>query len=197
MTDAEMAAMQAEMQKAQNAPQSVTAGVDAASEAGGAAVPPAMHGDEGLAEGFVLADFLGNIHPAAVHFPIALFLVAVLAELCLMLRPGWALEPTVRFLVLTGAAGGIVAAILGWFAGGWRLSDRSETLGLHRWTGTGIAIAGMLAAVAVLRAPVGKAGAGRTGLRILLALIAVAVVLQGYWGAEMSMGPNHMGMGAS
>lgn len=134
-------------------------------------------------------DFLGNLHPALVHFPIALFLAAGLAEFILAMRPASGMEPTVRFLVYTGAAGGLAATMLGWLAGGMRMSDRSETLGFHRWTGTGIAVAGLLAALLLFR---GKDN--RLLFRLLLVGIATALVFQGYWGAEMSLGPNHMGM---
>jgi len=134
-------------------------------------------------------DFLGRLHPALVHFPIALFLAAALAELILFARPASGLEPTVRFLIYTGAAGGVIATLLGWLAGGVRMSDRSETLGLHRWTGTGIALAGVVATIIVYRAK-----SGRLLIRLLLAGIATALLFQSYWGAEMSLGPNHMNM---
>ncbi len=142
---------------------------------------------EGLA--FSPTDFLGRLHPALVHFPIALFLAAGLAELILFARPASGLEPTVRFLIYTGAGGGVIATVLGWLAGGIRMFDRSETLGLHRWTGTSIAVAGVVAAILVHRAK-----SDRSLLRIVIAGIAAALLFQGYWGAEMSMGPNHMGM---
>lgn len=135
-----------------------------------------------------MTDLLGRLHPALVHFPIALFLAAGLAELLAVLRPALGLEATTRFLVYTGAAGGLIAAALGWFAGGWRLSDRSETLGLHRWTGTGIALAGLVLALVVARSghPAPR--------RLLLAGLAIALVVQGYWGGELSLGPNHLGL---
>jgi uncharacterized membrane protein len=141
--------------------------------------------------GFDLQDFLGRLHPAAVHFPIALFLVAGLAELILFFNPTAGVGASVRFLTWTGAAGGVIAATLGWFAGGFRLSDRSEILGLHRWTGTGIALTGI--ALAFLSgAAVGTRK--RMVFRVLLALIAAVILFQGYWGAEMSLGPDHMGL---
>lgn len=138
---------------------------------------------------FSLTDFLGGLHPALVHFPIALFLAAALAELILWARPASGLEPTVRFLVYTGAMGGILAALLGWLAAGFRMSDRSEMLGLHRWTGTGIALAGGVAAIIIYRAK-----PDRNLIRLLLAGLVIAILFQGYWGAEMSLGPNHMNM---
>lgn len=132
-------------------------------------------------------DLLARLHPVAAHFPIALLLVAALAELALMLRPTLGLQTTIRFLVAGGALGALVAAILGWFAGGWRLTDQSDNLSIHRWNGTTLAILGLLAWWAAAR------GKGRAGLRLLLALIAAGLIVQGYYGGEMVHGPNHMG----
>ena len=191
MSDAEMAEMKKVAETVHDS--GIKASADGADSAA-AGVTSADHhndmADDHLEDTvFSPTDFLGRLHPALVHFPIALFLVAALAELILFVRPASGLEPTVRFLVSTGAAGGIFAAVLGWLAGGIRMSDRSETLGLHRWTGTGIAVAGLVAAFLVSREK-----ANRNWLRIVIAGIAAALIFQGYWGAEMSLGPNHMGM---
>lgn len=154
--------------------------------------PHAEHAHKAATDkSFDLIDFLGRLHPMAVHFPIALFLVAALAELIMIINPTAGVGSSVRFLVWIGAAGGIVAAILGWLAGGIRMSDRSEILGLHRWTGTGIAITGILLAL-LSNAPANSGK--RTVFRVGLAVVALAILFQGYWGAEMSLGPNHMGM---
>ena len=134
------------------------------------------------------SDLLGRLHPIAVHFPIALLVIAALAELALMIRPSLGIETTVRFLVAGGALGAVTAAALGWFAGGWRLLDRSENLAIHRWNGTTIA------AVSLLAWWFATPGKKRLGLRLLLALIVVALVIQGYLGGEMMSGPNHLGI---
>ena len=193
MSDAEMAEMRQAAETVHNG--GIEASAEAADRSGATdgVMSADSHNemtDEHLeAVAFSPTDFLGRLHPALVHFPIALFLVAALAELILFARPASGLEPTVRFLVYTGAAGGVIATLLGWLAGGIRMSDRSETLGLHRWTGTGIALAGLVAAFLVSREK-----ANRNWLRIVIAGIAAALIFQGYWGAEMSLGPNHMGM---
>ncbi len=134
-------------------------------------------------------DFLGRLHPVATHFPVALLLIAALAELLLVLRPALGLQPTIRFLVIAGGIGSLIAAPLGWFAAGWRLTDRSETLYLHRWLGTGIAVASLAALWLVTRK-----GENRTSLRTLLIVLAVALMVQGYLGGEMVFGPNHLGI---
>ena len=154
--------------------------------------PHAEHAHKAATDkGFDLIDFLGRLHPMAVHFPIALFLVAALAEFIMIINPTAGVGSSVRFLVWVGAAGGVVAAILGWLAGGIRMSDRSEILGLNRWTDTGIAITGILLAL-LSNAPANSGK--RTVFRVGLAAVALAILIQGYWGAEMSLGPNHMGM---
>lgn len=134
------------------------------------------------------SDLLARLHPIAAHFPIALFLVAALAEFALIVRPNLGLHSTVRFLVAAGAIGGLGSAAFGWFAAGWRLSDRSETLMIHRWNGTAIAAAGLLAWW--LSSP----GKNRWWLRLVLTIIAGALIVQGYYGGEMVHGPNHMGV---
>ena len=134
------------------------------------------------------SDFLGRLHPVAAHFPIALLIMAFLAELALIARPTIGLEPTIRFLVAGGAIGAVLAALLGWFAAGWRLSDRSDTLGLHRWNGSAIALIGLLAWWFAAR------GGKRVAVRVTLALLAAMLVIQGFLGGEMVFGPNHMGI---
>lgn len=140
----------------------------------------------------LIVDFLGRLHPFLVHFPIALLLMAALAEFILFLNPAAGLYTTVRFLVWTGAAGGILAGALGWFAAGFRLSDRSEILGLHRWNGTGIAIGTVLLALIVPRPD--DVARRRTAFRVLLVGIAGLLLWQGYLGGELVMGPDHLGL---
>jgi len=146
--------------------------------------------EEAIAENRLTStgDFLGRLHPVAAHFPVALLLMAALAELLLAQRPALGLETTVRFLVAGGAAGAVIAALLGWFAAGWRLADRSQTLGVHRWNGSAVAGVAILAAWFAFRSN------RRTGLRVTLAVLAAALVVQGYLGGEMVLGPNHLGL---
>lgn len=133
-------------------------------------------------------DLLGRLHPIAAHFPIALLLMAAIAEILLFIRPALGLETTVRFLVSGGAIGAAAAAFFGWFAAGWRLEDRSETLALHRWNGTAIT------AVAIVAAWLAFRPGSRKALRFAIGILAVALVIQGYHGGEMVFGPNHLGL---
>jgi uncharacterized membrane protein len=195
MSDAEMAQMEAQMAPGMHddmhdmmpdEAESVTVvSVQIAAPASAEAVLTAKVAENRLTSA---GDLLGRLHPAATHFPIALLLVAALAELALMVRPTLGLQPTIRFLVAGGAIGAVAAAVLGWFAGGWRFTDRSEVLGLHRWNGTAIALVSLLAWWFAAR------GSSRAALRVTLAIVAAALILQGYYGGEMVFGPNHMGI---
>lgn len=196
MSDAEMAQMEmhgaAEMHGASSAvrvPSTVgMAGPAAATTTSPVTAEQALEAK--IAENRITSagDLFGRLHPIAAHFPIALLLMAAIAEILLFMRPAWGLETTVRFLVSGGAIGAASAAVFGWFAGGWRLEDRSETLALHRWNGTAIA------AVAILATWLAFRPGSRMALRFVIAVLAVALVIQGYHGGEMVFGPNHLGL---
>ena len=131
--------------------------------------------------------FLTKLHPATVHFPVALFLMAALAELFIMAgRVG--LEPAMRVLIYGGAAGSVLAASFGWIhTGPWFGGD--TVMQVHRWNGMLIVVFG-LALVALVRSPRESRSLLRTGLFVMAALILV----QGFLGGELAHGQNHLGL---
>lgn len=129
-----------------------------------------------------------NLHPATVHFPIALLLMAAVLEAFFAFRPASDLARPVRLLVIGGAAGAVVAALFGWLHTGMWMGGEA-TMQWHRWTGTGISIAGLTAAILAARDT-----SSRAPLRIVLAILAAALVWQGYLGGELAHGPNHLGL---
>lgn len=130
---------------------------------------------------------LTRLHPATVHFPIALLIVAALVEMLAVARSSTMLAHAANVMTVAGAAGAVVAALFGWIHTGiWFGGD--STMHWHRWTGTGLALAAPLAALLAFRAD-------RRAFRIVIVLIAAALVAQGYWGAELAQGPDHLGLG--
>jgi mono/diheme cytochrome c family protein/uncharacterized membrane protein len=83
-----------------------------------------------------LIPWLGRLHPAAVHFPIALLTAAAVAEFLRLATGKPAFDAASRFCTWFGALAAVAAAVLGWFAGGFRLPDTSWVLMTHRWLGT-------------------------------------------------------------
>ena len=129
-----------------------------------------------------------RLHPATIHFPIALFLMAALTELFIISRKNTGLEPAVRVLVYGGAGGAIIAVVFGWIHTGlWLGGD--AVMQVHRWNGMLIAFLGIGLAF-LARTPRDS----RALLRLGIFSMAVLVLAQGFIGGELAHGPDHLGI---
>ncbi|PCJ70595.1 MAG: hypothetical protein COA62_08445 [Rhodobiaceae bacterium] len=133
--------------------------------------------------------WLGKLHPAAVHFPIALLLGAALAELILIRRNTQFLQDAGRFCLWLGTISAVGSALLGWLYGGFHLIDDESILTLHRWNGTGIAILALLA-LWLLEGGIRQQVSRRGIYRVALLVTALMVGTNGYLGGLMVYGPE-------
>ena len=134
-----------------------------------------------------LVSWLGRMHTMVIHFPIAMFIGAFGVELFGLWRRSRDYQHVAYVMLIVGALGAIVAAFLGWFAGGFYLSDRNPILMTHRWLGTTIAVAGVilvLMAAASRRTP----EKSRTLLLAVLGTMVVAISIQGFLGGTFMHG---------
>ncbi len=129
---------------------------------------------------------LKNLHPASVHFAIALFLVAAAAELVQLARPSEKLQAAVDVMCIAGGAGAVLAAIFGWLHTGFWFGGETS-MQIHRWLGSGLALVGAILAISV-----GRGGTNRNIQRVLLVSLAIAVLVQGYLGGELAHGAGHL-----
>lgn len=144
--------------------------------------------DESSAENGSVLSVFRQLHPASVHFPIGLLLMATLTEFMFMSRRSPERDAAVRIMIFGGAAGTLVAAAFGWVHTGlWFGGD--TVMHLHRWNGMLLIVLGAIAAKLAY-----DQNEKRTGLRILLASIAVLVIAQGFLGGELAHGPDHLGI---
>ena len=142
---------------------------------------------------------VGYLHPAVVHFPVALLSLAGLAIIC-----SWMFgQSCVRFAyvcLVLGAIGSVAAALMGWsFAeirglSGWTemitssSGEQQTNEFFHRWLGTLTAVASLVVAWMAHRC--GKTDGARpgwgwkTGVLILAALVGIV----GHQGGEMVYG---------
>lgn len=139
-----------------------------------------------------LVSWLGRLHTLVIHFPIAMFVGALAVELYGLWRRDSQYRTVAYVMLVVGALGAVVAAFLGWFAGGFYLTDRNVVLMVHRWLGTALALFAVILVLAAARAR-------RTPERpriwywALLGLMTVAIAVQGYLGGTfMHGGMNHM-----
>lgn len=148
--------------------------------------------DENRTFGQRLVSWLGRLHSLVVHFPIAMFVGALAVELYGIRRKDRSFEQAARVMLVIGAIGAIAAAALGWFAGGFYLTDRNIVLMIHRWLGTAIALFGVALVFAATRAH-RAAERPRTVYWALLGMMTLAIAVQGYLGGTfMHGGMNHM-----
>lgn len=132
-----------------------------------------------------LGDWFGRLHPAIVHFPIACFPAALFTAIVGRRRPAFA--SPVQFLVVAGGIFAPVAAVAGWFAG--MSADPDPILAYHRWLGVAVGVVGAALAVWAWRRPWEDRGAG---MILALTLMTIAVAIQGFLGAAVTHGMDHM-----
>jgi uncharacterized membrane protein/mono/diheme cytochrome c family protein len=138
-----------------------------------------------------LIAWVGRLHAPAVHFPIALLTAAAVAELLRLATDQPGFDTISRFCVWFGALTAVVAGILGWCWGHFRLTDASWVMMTHRWLGTSaVAIAGL---VLLLSEGSRRPERRRTRLcfRVTLLVVAVLVLVTGFFGGAVVFGLAH------
>jgi uncharacterized membrane protein len=90
----------------------------------------------------------GRVHPLLVHFPIALVLIAAVAELVFLTTqfPEWHMVAVAN--IRAGAAFAIASAGAGWILASSRIVEASQGLEWHRYLGLMAAFAAVTAALA-------------------------------------------------
>lgn len=138
--------------------------------------------------------FVGRFHPLAVHFPIALLVVAALLELARSRRDPLRPAPAAFACLWLGALAAAAAAALGWSSartagyGG----SAAPTLELHRWLGVCVPAAALIAAILASLARTlprhALLGAYRSALLVAAILVAVAA----HFGGSLVHGPDYL-----
>ena len=132
-----------------------------------------------------LYSWFGRLHPLIVHFPIAFFPAALFTAIVGRRRPAFAAP--VQFLVVAGGIFAPIAAVAGWFAG--LSADAEPILAYHRWLGVAIGVAGAGLGAWAWRRPWEDRGAG---MILALTLMTIAIAVQGFLGAGLTHGMEHL-----
>jgi uncharacterized membrane protein len=140
-----------------------------------------------------LLRWIGQSHPVTTHFPIACMFVAVLAEglAWWTRRESWL--HTVRFLVIVGALGGLVATPLGWVNAYFSAYNKAPMalLWWHRWTGTTSAVWALICAGLLLVGGHAEGSPERKRFRGALLAGAVLLGIAGFLGSALIYGLDH------
>ena len=126
-----------------------------------------------------LLRWMGHFHPLVLHFPIALFSVAFLAEALSRLLKKSELQLTATFCLTLGALSAAPTAGLGWLLAASTSHSGSDIL-YHRWLGVSVAVLSLLALKPFYSNP---------KLRLpILAFLAALVGATGHLGGSLSYG---------
>jgi len=141
-----------------------------------------------------LTRFLGKLHPAVVHFPIALLLCAAFVEVLSLLTRQPRFADASRVMVWLGVGGALAASLLGLAAGAHaeHTGELALVLDRHRWLGistTVLAVLTLILRESAARRPDG--GKWLWGYRIVLFASAALVGLTGHLGGALVYGLDH------
>jgi uncharacterized membrane protein len=135
---------------------------------------------------------VGRLHPFLVHFPVALILVALGAEVLCIARREWRYTEAARLMLTVAAWVSVVAALSGFARADALTLDaaRQGLFAIHRIAGIATPVLAFLAA--------GLAeGSRRSGqiwelflYRAVLVLAAAGAAAAGYYGGEIVFGPG-------
>jgi uncharacterized membrane protein len=133
---------------------------------------------------------IGHFHPLLVHFPIALILIAAVAELVALVTrfPEWHRVAVVN--VRAGAAFAVASAGAGWLFASSPIVEASLTLEWHRWLGLMAAIAAITAALPT--GDIDHPPRRQRLYRIALFSAAAFVAVAGHFGAVLVWGRDFL-----
>ena len=137
---------------------------------------------------------IGYLHPATIHFPIALFLLGALFIVVGWKWPQFGTQiPLVCLLIGTGSA--IAATAMGWslaptkgYGAGWEFLSFERDVDAHRWSGTIVTIVACLATLAAAAAYWKDNPGLHKAWRAGLLFCGITVGLVGHQGGEMTYG---------
>ena len=146
--------------------------------------------------------FIALTHHAAVHLPIALWLMGAFFVLVGVVAPSWRNQIPMACL-LGGSATSIVAAASGWWYAAyewgedWAWGDGfsfEEHLDKHRWTGVMLVVASLILSSLALISQAKKGEAKKLAIfwRLGLLALAAAVAWEGHVGGEMIHGEGFL-----
>jgi len=133
----------------------------------------------------------GRLHPLLLHFPIALVVVAALAELVAMLTHHRESHVVAVANIRAAAAFAVATAFTGWLLASSSVVDDMRSLQWHRWMGTTAAVATLAAALAT--AGIDRhSSTARWRYRLALWTAALLVGIAGHLGARLVWGADFL-----
>ncbi|RYZ98973.1 MAG: DUF1549 domain-containing protein [Sphingobacteriaceae bacterium] len=140
-------------------------------------------------EAFWLWEFLGRLHPIAVHFPVSLLLLAAVLELFTLKNYHSKFRPGINVLIVTGSVSALISALFGWLL--YQHGDYSgNILTIHQYIGFTTAVLSM--AVMAIMYAIHKGGGHIIAYRAVLFATAIGVGAAGHYGGSLTHGDDYL-----
>jgi uncharacterized membrane protein len=101
------------------------------------------------------------------------------------------LEAAAGYCLWLGTVMALVACTLGWFRGGFRLTDDSRITTMHRWLGTATAMAAVFLVGLWEFGRLTRQRPARFGFQLGLLVITALVLVTGFLGGAIVYGLDH------
>jgi uncharacterized membrane protein len=136
--------------------------------------------------------FTGVFHPAVVHFPIALLILAAAVESWIVVRRQRKPLHTTLICLYYGAAAAVLATLLGW-ANADANAQHGTLVAIHRWLGVAVAVLALVAATLSIFVSRRALPARKMlwGYRASILAAGGLVGLVGMYGGMISFGKSH------
>ena len=135
--------------------------------------------------------FLGRLHPMAVHFPVALILLATFLEFFTLKNFNSNLRPGIKILIGTGAILACVSAIMGLLLskeGGYE----KDLVSIHQWLGITTACLACITWI-LLNSLLKKNNIQLIKVyRLLLLISGLGIMVAGHFGAALTHGKDYL-----
>lgn len=140
---------------------------------------------------FWLWNFLGRLHPLAVHFPVSLLLVAAALEVFTIKNFNSKLRPGINILLAAGVVTSIISVILGLLL--TKNGDYGkDILSLHQWTGIAAAALGGISLFFLYKIVKNNQFNLIKPYRAVLLFAGVGVSMAGHLGASLTHGNDYL-----
>ncbi len=129
--------------------------------------------------------FIGHLHPALVHLPIGILLVALLLIWLSKKEKYKISQETIKIVLLAGVFSALLTCITGYTLS--TLDDYKKPLIIwHMWTGIGVVIASMLLYMKQSRKEFDLV------YKMIIALLLILIVVAGHLGGTITYGKGYL-----
>lgn len=151
------------------------------------------HGEQDHEHEDGVIGWLGRLHPAVVHFPIALVVAAALAEILGALKGGDRYTFAARFMLYVAAVAALLAAALGFAAATGESYSGQQAVNFTFHRVLGVATPVLIFLTLGLCESARRTGAGwqRTAYQAILFVAAIIVLMAAYLGGTLVFGVDH------